>query len=44
MVSFSNNSKTFNEAPTIEGAKEFENKYGRERWRNISIISFFAVV
>ena len=32
------------EAPTIDGAKELENKYGLERWRNISIISFLPVV
>ena len=39
MVSFSSNSKTLIEAPTIAGANELENKYGRERWRKISIIS-----
>ena len=30
-------------AATIGGI-EFENKYGRERWRNIAMISFLPVV
>ena len=37
-------STTAIDAPTIAGAIEFENRYGRERWRRRSTISFFPVV
>ncbi len=37
-------SKTFNDAPTIEGAKVFENKYGLDFCLRISIISFLPEV
>jgi hypothetical protein len=34
----------FIEAATIGGANELENKYGRLRWRSMSIISFRPLV
>ena len=32
-------SSALSEAPTIGGATEFENRYGRDRWRSIATIS-----
>jgi hypothetical protein len=43
-VSLESISKTFKAAPTIPGAREFENKYGLERCLNKSIISFLPEV
>ena len=37
-------SSALSEAPTIDGATEFENRYGRERWRSIAMISDAALV
>ncbi len=37
-------SKTFNDAATIAGATEFENRYGRERCRSNAMISFRPLV
>ena len=34
----------FDAAATIGGGTEFENRYGRDRWRSRSIISFFPLV
>ena len=31
-------------APTIDGASELEKRYGRDRWRSMSMISFRPVV
>ena len=37
-------SSTFSDAPTMLGARVFENKYGRERWRRYSMISLRPLV
>ena len=37
-------SSTFKDAPAILGASVLENRYGRERWRRNSIISFRPLV
>ena len=39
-----NRSRTAIDAPTIEGASEFEKRYGRDRCLKISIISFLPDV